>query len=287
MTRTEQERLVERYLNSEMSSADEQEFFIQVAVDSNLRQTLKAYRIVESALRKHRDAASSQHAEGRARVIAALQAASVVHAGSSGVTPAGAAPMISRSSNRTWLSSAMFKWIFMVVLAIGFTAAYIVASDVDRASENSTLSSDALEQMNGTAGAPVAPAAEAENSPAPPSGPSDDVTTASSAAPPQESGRTRDEDREVRHRTAGLPSSSSSRTAGTDAAGRPRSSARQVMDGTPAGVDESDGVPSSRAAVDPVVISPPAIQPDEPAIRRSGKDTLKISVQIATPQQRK
>ena len=54
MTRTEQEHLVEQYLRGELSAVEEHDFFIQVALDSDLRQTLKAFRVVDSALQKHR-----------------------------------------------------------------------------------------------------------------------------------------------------------------------------------------------------------------------------------------
>jgi hypothetical protein len=72
MNRNEYEHLVEKYLSGAMSPADEQEFFIRVAVDSNLRQTLKAYGIVESALRKHRESMASQHLDSRAHLVSLL-----------------------------------------------------------------------------------------------------------------------------------------------------------------------------------------------------------------------
>lgn len=72
MSRAEQERLVERYLGGMMNSAEEEDFFIQVAIDHDLRQTLKSYRIMESAIRKHRDTAPVHHADSRSRVMAML-----------------------------------------------------------------------------------------------------------------------------------------------------------------------------------------------------------------------
>lgn len=69
LNQAERERLVERYLSGELNAPEEQEFFIQVAVDNNLRQTLKAYRIMEGAMRKDRDAVPPGHSDLRARVM--------------------------------------------------------------------------------------------------------------------------------------------------------------------------------------------------------------------------
>lgn len=68
MTRGEQEQLVERYLSGTMTSAEEEEFFIQMAISAELRTTLKAQQIVDSAIRKHRDAASQTHRSSRPRL---------------------------------------------------------------------------------------------------------------------------------------------------------------------------------------------------------------------------
>lgn len=65
MTRTERERLVEQYLEGSMDFAQEENFFIQVALDDELRRTLKSYRIVEEAIRKEREAGSREHAAAR------------------------------------------------------------------------------------------------------------------------------------------------------------------------------------------------------------------------------
>lgn len=69
MNQLERERLVERYLSGDLSPNEEQEFFIQVAVDNYLRQTLKAYRIIENAMRKDRDGIPPGHSDLRARVM--------------------------------------------------------------------------------------------------------------------------------------------------------------------------------------------------------------------------
>jgi hypothetical protein len=68
------EELIERYLSGAMSGVEEEDFFARVAVDSNLRNELKAYRIMEDALRKHREGFSTEHSATRRRVVAALGA---------------------------------------------------------------------------------------------------------------------------------------------------------------------------------------------------------------------
>jgi hypothetical protein len=119
MTRSEQERLVERYLSGEMVSADEEEFFMQVAVNQDLRQTLKAYRIMESAIRKHRDNAPTHHDQSRSRLIAMLSAHAAAHP--TAANPAAAHPTAAGNSaaraagksfgRRVTVSTATLQWI--------------------------------------------------------------------------------------------------------------------------------------------------------------------------------
>ncbi|MDB5032824.1 MAG: hypothetical protein JWQ98_65 [Chlorobi bacterium] len=124
MTRSEQEKLVERYLGGDMNSSQEEEFFIQVAVNNDLRQTLKAYRVVESAIRKHRDTVPPHHAESRARVIALLSAGAAAqpHAGSNatGVTR----PMLGHLT----MSASALRWIIGSVAAVGLTVGVLVVA---------------------------------------------------------------------------------------------------------------------------------------------------------------
>jgi hypothetical protein len=74
MTRAEREMMIGRYMSGGMSSAEEQEFFIQVAVDPELRLDLKAHRTVESAMRKDRDAEPAGHTALRGRIAGTLAA---------------------------------------------------------------------------------------------------------------------------------------------------------------------------------------------------------------------
>ena len=57
MTRAEREQLIERYLEGVLTPAEEQEFFIEVATDREMQYDLKASQVVESAIRKDRNAA--------------------------------------------------------------------------------------------------------------------------------------------------------------------------------------------------------------------------------------
>lgn len=90
MTRIERERLVEQYLEGSMDFAQEENFFIQVALDDELRRTLKSYRIVEEAIRKEREAGSREHAAAR-YVVAGMLAATPQPAQAAGAKAGGAA----------------------------------------------------------------------------------------------------------------------------------------------------------------------------------------------------
>jgi hypothetical protein len=70
MNRSERERLIERYLNGEMTSHNEEEFFIQVALNEEMRQELKAHRTIESSIRKEREAERPEHTALRQRIAA-------------------------------------------------------------------------------------------------------------------------------------------------------------------------------------------------------------------------
>lgn len=76
MNRAEREILIERYMSAEMSSAEESDFFIQVALDRELRQELKAQRVIESSLRKDLESEPTEHTGMRARVASMLAASS-------------------------------------------------------------------------------------------------------------------------------------------------------------------------------------------------------------------
>jgi hypothetical protein len=80
MSPKEIERLVVRCLDGSMSAAEEEEFFVRVALDEELRKSYQAQRIVESALGKARRAAPRQSHAARERIIALAEGASSVAA---------------------------------------------------------------------------------------------------------------------------------------------------------------------------------------------------------------
>ena len=104
MTRIECERLVERYLEGSLDFAEEENFFIQVALDEELRRTLKAYRIVEETLQKQRILSGANHAATRSLVAAALVPAFQPE-------PQPESPSISQSRERK------LSWVFVSVIA--------------------------------------------------------------------------------------------------------------------------------------------------------------------------
>lgn len=74
LTQQRKEQLLGDYFAGGMSVAEEQEFFVQVALDDDLRQMLKAHTIVRSALEKGHSPASVDHHTARAHLIATLEA---------------------------------------------------------------------------------------------------------------------------------------------------------------------------------------------------------------------
>lgn len=75
MTRSEREQLIRAHLEGTMSSGQEHDFFINVALDAELRSELKAHRTIESALRKDREVDPGEIALLQQSVMASLAAA--------------------------------------------------------------------------------------------------------------------------------------------------------------------------------------------------------------------
>ncbi len=285
MTRTEQERWVERYLSGEMNSADEQEFFIQVAVDNNLRQTLKAYRIVESAIRKHRDAVPSRHAGLRSKVVDMLKVTAVAGPEPT-TTPAAPTAKVFPRSGGAGLSPGMFKWIIAVVAAIGFTiAGFAVALFVGNAPGETTPSSGIQQQLNRETGAAKAPVIKAvpPNTTLPRG---DEAAQEASMMPSEDPGAalhvSAAEGQEGRSlgRAARTPSSitlpvaQSSSIGGIVAAG----------EAAPATVPVSET--TAEFSAQQVDQERSALQMQEPTLQRKTNDTLKVKMQFTPPQQR-
>lgn len=157
MTRGEQERLVERYLDGGMSSVEEEEFFIQVAVDNDLRRTLKAHRIVDSAIRKHRESGHQHHDIVRSRLVNAL--GTEAHAG----TAAGIATTAPErlAENTVTISRIMFNAVVSSVAIAALAVGTFVVAPLINGAANETASSAHRPEANARSveGAPTAAAA--------------------------------------------------------------------------------------------------------------------------------
>ncbi len=70
MNSAQQQRTVERYLNGELTPSEEQDFFIEVAVNDELRQRLKANRIVDQALARDSKGVNRDHSRMRSQLLA-------------------------------------------------------------------------------------------------------------------------------------------------------------------------------------------------------------------------
>ncbi len=283
MTRTEQERLVERYLNGEMNSADEQEFFIQVAVDNNLRQTLKAYRIVDSAIRKHRDAVPSRHAELRSKVVDMLKVTGVAQAGPASPFPAG--PQTTPLPNGSTARTGMFRWIVTVVAALGFTiAGFVVASLVGTPPGESTPSSGAYQKQEGAAGTSGSPAAEAPAPGTPATAPRTSPIATAPEQRPSGTPATLTQTRSTRSQQQ-----SARAATGTTPSGAQHSSVRNE---TPAEKPAEIPAGSSQAAPpaqqqEPVSLTTSGSNVEERPLQRTSSDTLKMKIQLGTPKDRR
>lgn len=96
MTQNERELLVEKYLSGDMNAAEESDFFINVALDNNLQQTLRAQRTLHRALASDMLTAVPQQAAYRSNIMALLASTQVI--GGAGIgAGAGASSAVSGS----------------------------------------------------------------------------------------------------------------------------------------------------------------------------------------------
>jgi hypothetical protein len=119
MTRVEREQMIARYLGGEMTAAEEQEFFIRVAVDKELRHDLRAQRTVDSALQKDRDAEATGHTPMRMRVASVLAATPA----DVPMTADPASPPLATAAAAT---GAATKWIAGLAIGAIATAALVL-----------------------------------------------------------------------------------------------------------------------------------------------------------------
>ncbi len=177
MTRREQERLVGRYIGGELTGAEEQDFFIQVAVDNDLRQTLKAYQVVDSALHKHRETIPVQHPESRERMVMMLhQSAAAAPAQQQAIRyRPGIAAIVGGWFNRrtAFVSATAFIWMIAGFSAFALITGAIVVVPMMNGSGQEAKPPAAVQrvaQPHGTSNAPA------------PQKPSEIIPTTNSAA---------------------------------------------------------------------------------------------------------
>lgn len=91
MTQNDHEILVEKYLAGDMSIAEESDFFINVALDNNLRQTLRAQHTLRRALASDMHTAVPQQAAYRTNIMALLATTQVIGGAGIGAGVSGAA----------------------------------------------------------------------------------------------------------------------------------------------------------------------------------------------------
>jgi hypothetical protein len=72
MRQVEREELIRRYMENAMTSVEEENFFIQVALDRNLRVELKAQQLIESTILKDRTLDASEFSLLESRIEATL-----------------------------------------------------------------------------------------------------------------------------------------------------------------------------------------------------------------------
>lgn len=161
MTRREQERLVGRYLGGELAGAEEQDFFIQVAVDNDLRQTLKAYQVVDSALHKHRETIPVQHPESRERMVMMLRQAAAMTPQQQVVRykPGIAAIVGSWFNRRTaFVSATTFIWMIAGFSAFALVTGALVVAPMMTDSDEGAKPPAAVQRVakpNGTSNTPA------------------------------------------------------------------------------------------------------------------------------------
>lgn len=80
MNQNERDALVDRYLAGQMSSGEESDFFLKVAVDPELQRTLKSYQIFDRVVERDREAVPAQ-GRYRGQIMALLAATKVATGG--------------------------------------------------------------------------------------------------------------------------------------------------------------------------------------------------------------
>ena len=131
MTRSERERLIVRHLSGEMGPTEERDFFLQVALDKELRQELQAQRTIDSAFKKEREGEPTQHTALRMRIQDVLAA-----------SPARAPQTEETERRRTWISRPG-RWFSagLVLIALLTTALLLSPSGTPPREQNAPATS--------------------------------------------------------------------------------------------------------------------------------------------------
>jgi hypothetical protein len=125
MTRPEREQLIARYLNGDMPITEEHDFFIQVALDSELRNELKAHRMVDESALNYRNQERTPHTALRARTMAMLAAYPAARQ-----TPAPPSGWLARAGGAMRsLTGQQTMWIILAIVGVGITAASFFMSE--------------------------------------------------------------------------------------------------------------------------------------------------------------
>jgi hypothetical protein len=116
MTRAEREQQIARYLRGDMTPGEEEHFFIQVALDGELRTELKAHRLLDDSIDQYRRSEMRPHTTLRERTAAMLATYPAPEP-----TPAPHSWMARTADTMRSALSKPAYWIVSGVTAIGIT----------------------------------------------------------------------------------------------------------------------------------------------------------------------
>jgi hypothetical protein len=126
VSRIDREHLIERYLRGELSPAQEERFFIEIATNKELRHELKAYRIVDETLvRDSRRLAAPQTAL-RARLeqqMSGMQATAPAAPAAASSTPAA-------TGGIAGATMVPLKWLLVALVGAGLAIGGLVVSSL-------------------------------------------------------------------------------------------------------------------------------------------------------------
>src|SRR5262245_18273437 len=125
MTRAEREQIIARFMGGDMTAAEEQEFFIQAALDGELRDELKAHRIIEESTRDFRDRELVRHTALRERTAAMLAMYPAVEQEPDPKPIAGAWERFAQTT-RSFMSRSSKRLAVLLVVALTAVGSYFI-----------------------------------------------------------------------------------------------------------------------------------------------------------------